>query len=161
VITGKVTGIDDAIRRMKAMKASAERKLVRAATTKAMRAAQKDAKRNAPVDRSGRYFKGEFYKGGSLKKAIGIRTRTYAKTGMVVVLVGVRKLDNQGKLIPSNYHHLVELGTDERWQKTTGRYTGSVKATHFLRDALVKNRNHIVGTTWAEIIAGLNKEARK
>mgnify|MGYP006935485075 CR=1 FL=1 len=87
-------------------------KIVRAAETKAMRPMAKSAKANAPVET------------GTLKKSIGVKTKTYRRSGTVVTVVGprigferevtvetptgerIREVRN-----PSKYAHLVEFGT--------------------------------------------------
>lgn len=126
------------------LKGGAQRKILRPALTAGMTPAQKKAKRNAPVDVSGRLHKKTWIDGGSLKKSIGKRVVTYSRSGAVLVIVGVRKdFSAPGGIMPSKYLHLVERGTTHRWQKKTGAYVGRVRPTHFLVNAIKSNRNRI------------------
>jgi HK97 gp10 family phage protein len=83
----------------------AARSIVKPASQAAMSIVNKAAKQNAK----------DLYSDdkNTISKAIGIKTKTYKRSGTVVVVVGPRaeKINAEGHR-PSNTAHLIELGTE-------------------------------------------------
>lgn len=82
------------------------------------------------------------------------------KTGNLRKGIKVKQLDRRGDnprsvIVKSTapHDHLIEFGTSERYQKTTGRYTGAGTANPFFRPAVLANRDRI----YTEIVDGLRK----
>lgn len=143
--------IDDTMRKLRALKGSIQRKVCRKAASKGAQATVRHAKPLVPIRLTFQKekvagsrkkvkvhkerFKTAFtiggvsgaltYDGGLLKKSLGQKVKTYAKSNTVVAIVGPRKGfrkrigtitrgKNKGQPVyadPVKYAHLVELGT--------------------------------------------------
>lgn len=144
------------------LKGGAQRRIVRPAITVAQTPAHKTAKRDAPRDIEGRWHNGVFVEGGSLKKSLSKRVRSNSKSGVVMAITGVsRGFSHPAGIQPHRYLHLVNDGTGERWKKSTGQYTGSVKATNFLQRSMTSNENRMSGTFKTKFVAGMQREINK
>lgn len=118
------------------------RKVTRQAINAAANPVLKAARANAPVDE------------GVLKTSLAKKVKTYTKSQSIVAIIGPRSKE-------APHAHLVEEGTGERVQKTTGRRTGRVTATHFLQRALEENKASSAQTMKTKLGKGVEREALK
>lgn len=78
-ISMKLTGDKAALRKLQRMSLAIQRRLTRKAADSAMRIARKKARSSAPVET------------GELRRQLDIRTKTYAKSGVVIAVVGPKR----------------------------------------------------------------------
>ena len=163
-------GFRDVARNLEKLKRNVQRKVTRGAVTKAMRPVAKSAKANAKKIKDT----------GLLSRSIGTRTKTYARSGVVISIVGAREgfrtrvkrkgWDNttvdlfrkkkDGNLVevwadPAKYAHLVELGT-----KPHGNHPGAAPKP-YLRPAIITNRISSVNIFRTAMFEGMEREAKK
>ncbi len=120
-----------------------QKKYARRGVTKAGRRIARAAKRHVPV------------RSGALKKSLAVKSRTYAKSGTVVAIIGPRtdhETTYQGKRHrPSKIAHLVEMGHG-------GPHAAEAKP--FLRPAMYETANLCKSIIAAEIELGLQEMGR-
>jgi HK97 gp10 family phage protein len=142
-IKAEITGLDDAFKLLKKLKKGGlQRKVLRAAVSKATTVVLKSAKGRVPVE------------SGLLKKSLGRKIKTYARTGTVVGVIGPRLGFGRDVVInghteyrdPKFYAHLVENGTV------------TAAAQPFLRPAWDENLDQIKELMKREIADGVTKE---
>ncbi len=137
----KLDGDRELIRQLDRLPASVQRRVVRPAVRAALSPMNKAAKRKAPKVE------------GLLKKAIGIRVRSYPRSGVILGTVQVR--EGHGRLIdgkprnPRFYVHLVERGTEHS------------AAQPFLRPAFDETKSIVMDTLRTKVAAGLTREATR
>lgn len=141
-MSGKVTGIEETIKALKAVGASIEGKELQNVMRNEGRKVIATAKALAPVD------------SGDLRDSIGFITSKDDKYKSTV-LIGTRR---------NYYNHylgvMYEFGTAPRIQKN-GRYTGSIEPRPFMRPALDKNRESIVNGIFSGVSKIVSKLAKK
>lgn len=95
---------------------------------------------------------------GKLASTLKVRAMP-RKRGKVGRMVQTGKRSQLG--IPEDakgyYPYAVEFGTGERVQKTTGRRTGQMEATHFLRDAIDMTENQVLQVFASELEKGIRE----
>lgn len=170
----KVEGADALLKRLDRLKRTARNKVLRPAVNEACNPVLAAARATAPADE------------GWLRKALAKRVKTYARSGVVVGVVGPRtgyqttgrgqskrrgltafgrKLRSKTRRRPSKYAHLVEYGTAPhriavpRGGGLVVRHPGS-PATRFLRRAWEQSGGRAFALLRARVAAGLLKEAR-
>lgn len=141
-MSGKVTGIEDTIKALKAVGASIEGKELQNVMRNEGRKVITTAKAMAPVD------------SGDLRDSIGFITSKDDKYKSTV-LIGTRR---------NYYNHylgvMYEFGTAPRIQKN-GRYTGTIEPRPFMRPALDKNKQSIVNGIFNGVSKIVTKLAKK
>jgi HK97 gp10 family phage protein len=141
-MSGKVTGIEDTIKALRAVGASIEGKELQNVMRNEGRKVIATAKALAPVD------------SGDLRDSIGFITSKDDKYKSTV-LIGTRR---------NYYNHylgvMYEFGTAPRIQKN-GRYTGTIEPRPFMRPALDKNRQSIVNGIFNGVSKIVTKLAKK
>ena len=159
-VQATVTGVEDAIKQLDALKAAVGRRILRQAMGKAARIVAKAAKRFAPreigTDELGRA------RAGQLKKSMGQRVKTYSN-GTVLAIIGprhgFRKLigirtrgKDKGNAVyydPARTAHLIERGTSHS------------AAQPFLRPALESTREQVTQAIVETIQEGIEREGQK
>jgi len=137
-------------------------KVVGAAASFAMRAVVTAARKKAPV------------RSGTLRKSIGTKRKKYKRSGVVVVVVGVRKgyRDPETGEEPANIVHLVEYGAkahtisgrpliingDVVWG--TVHHPGA-RAQPFILPALREQAPKVLARYRSKLMPGIEKETRK
>lgn len=141
-MSGKVTGIEDTIKALRAVGASIEGKELQNVMRNEGRKVIATAKAMAPVD------------SGDLRDSIGFITSKDDKYKSTV-LIGTRR---------NYYNHylgvMYEFGTAPRIQKN-GRYTGTIEPRPFMRPALDKNKQSIVNGIFNGVSKIVTKLAKK
>lgn len=95
---------------------------------------------------------------GNLLRSLGTRIRKYG-SGSVVGIYGPRtkiKGERTGQ-----HATLVDKGTKERWQKTTGRYTGRMPAIPYREPAYRAAKGRIVPAFQRKILQALDRLVRE
>lgn len=155
-----MVGLEPLIKNMAALRKSARRKVLRNGMRKSTSVVNKAGKARATVGPP---------VPGQLKRSLGVKVKVY-RSGVVIGIVEPRAgfrvpypAGGSGGLVALKYHnpraiaHLVERGTRQRWQKTTGRYTGAAKAKPFLEPALRVSEGRIMGIFMEELAKELAK----
>lgn len=141
-MSGKVTGIEDTIKALRAVGASIEGNELQNVMRNEGRKVIATAKALAPVD------------SGDLRDSIGFITSKDDKYKSTV-LIGTRR---------NYYNHylgvMYEFGTAPRIQKN-GRYTGTIEPRPFMRPALDKNKQSIVNGIFNGVSKIVTKLAKK
>ncbi len=139
------------------------------ASRRAMKPVIEEAKAKAPRE------------SGALSTSVGVRVKSYKKTGTVVTVVGPRqgyaKTFNNKLRNPFYYAHLVEKGhkvvkpgslkirfSSHRGfirAKGTGKTLGWVAGIPFLRPSLEHNQDGILGSLKSELGSFVEREAKR
>src|SRR6185369_7962783 len=150
-IRGEIDGLGEVLGKLRSLRDSMQRRVLRTAVTKAARVAAKAAKAKAPKD------------SGLLKKSIGSKVVTYPATNTVVAIIGPRKGFKQqvtGKVSgqtrtedPALIGHLLEFGRKAVRVKSKkvlsdgsvvyGREVREVAPKPFLRPALDSSKSEM------------------
>ncbi len=102
---------------------------------------------------------------GNLLHSMGIqfyRGKGKTKKGTMVVggfrRSGASRAYKVSKRPPGGNHaHLVDRGTNERWQKTTGRYTGRVKGSRFWTRVVLQEGPKVVDKVLDAVEVAINR----
>lgn len=169
----KLEGVEKAIHSLDGLGRTLRNKILRKAVNASARIMLKAARSLAPRGT------------GLLKKSLGVRIKTYQKSGAVVAIIGPRtgfKKTRQGKTLtafgkkmkasgqnPTKYVHLIEFGRAEvRVKKKKvlsdgstiyGTVVKSVPPRPFLRKAFEQTKNAVVETMKQRIAEELEKAA--
>lgn len=139
-----------------------QRRVVRPAITAGHTPATKKAKKSAPFDEEGRYHNGVFVEGGSLRKSLTKRVRSFTRSGVVMAITGVsRSFNHPAGIEPHRYLHLVNDGTKERVKKSTGQATGAVRPTRFLEKSMTSTQGQQQSIFRQKFVAGMQRLAAK
>lgn len=116
-------------------------RIIKSAITSAASLALKAAKAKVPV------------RLGQLKRSLGKKAKAYPKKGVFVVVIGPRsgfKIMDKGKPVnPTQYAHLVELGTQHSEPKP------------FMRPAFDETRDAMIALAQQKMREGILREALK
>ncbi len=129
------------MRTLDRLPAAMQRRVVRPGVRAALSPINKAAKRKAPKET------------GLLKKSIGVKMKSFNRTGVIWGAVGVRKgfrkvIDGKPR-DPRRYAHLAEFGTE------------TVPARSFMRGAFDENKGKAFGILKTKIMLGLAREAKR
>ncbi len=147
-IGGKVTGLDDMLKRVRALEKKVAKKLNKDACFAGGDVVLKAMKPGVPIGT------------GSLKKSLGKKAGIGRKAGTAYCVVGPRtkfKKDRKTGLRvltktgaryaegswPTKYFHLVEFGTKRRTSKTTGANRGAMPSHQMLRPAVRDSKSAV------------------
>lgn len=146
-----LTGQHELIRKLEALPDKVFRRGLSSAGRKATRPVVVSAKAAVAVE------------SGALKKSIGLRTKVYRQTGVMIFVVGPRSgfagLYQGRKRDPRFYAHLVEGGHVVKIR--AAGIVGKVAPKPFLKPALETNASVITATLGSALGAFITKEARK
>lgn len=138
----KIEGADELRKALETLPIELQKKVLRKALRRGARPIRDETKRTAPKDT------------GLLRRSFTVRALKTRSSG----LVGV-KITTAGK---APHAHLVELGTQERTQKTTGRRTGRISpGLHFMAKAAETKKDEAVRILSEEIRVGVEREAKR
>ena len=155
-----IHGAEDVRRRLNALPGRLLKSVVRRAAKNSMSHVTKEAKRRVPVRIP---IPGTLTvaKGGTLKKSIRVKVKTYALTGTVTVNVGpqigMSVYDPSKKTkrhVPSRMAHLIEFGHRNR----NGSFT---PAQPFMRAALESKQGAVVAKYRRELRVGLERAVKQ
>jgi HK97 gp10 family phage protein len=166
----RVTGLQPVLRALAALPNAVANRVLRKALEKVSRPVLDDARAGAAKDT------------GALRRSMGRKAKTYRRTGTSVVVVGprtkwqkVRKRGQEGvkKLagwargfsdspaVPTQYAHLVEFGAAPHQQSQLRIRHPGARPKPFLRPAWDRHKDRVNAALRAEILAGIEREARK
>lgn len=96
----------------------------------------------------------------TVRRALGVVVTRSGQTGHQAALqVTPRRGGARGT--PTNLPLWIEYGTNPRFQKTTGRYTGAMPARPYLRPAFDTKRRQALDAILGELRAAIELEANK
>jgi HK97 gp10 family phage protein len=168
----RVTGLQPVLRALAALPNAVANKVLRVALEKVSKPVLEDAKAKASKSKDT----------GALRASLSRRAKTYRRTGTSIVVVGPRtkweksrKKGSEGieKLagwargfgdkpdVPTKYAHLVEFGTAPHYQPKLRRQHPGTKAKPFMEPAWRQNKDRVNAALRAEILAGIEREAKK
>jgi HK97 gp10 family phage protein len=169
---------DDAVAKMcEDMPPAVFRRISRSSALKAMRPVAKAAKANAKAHR----------RTGQYEKSIGVKTKTYKRSGTVWVGIGPRhgyrvettvtrilngkEIKETRAVDPTKYAHLVELGTQphslgkgsniRKGIQIVGRQHPGSEAMDILKRALESNAARVIQALSDEMVRGVEQESKK
>lgn len=154
-----IIGDKDLIKRLEFLTPSIRKKVLRPAVTAASRPIRQAAKASVPV------------RFGALKKSIDLKAKSYKETAVAIVgpktgqsATGVNLFGQSGRIVPTQYAHLVEKGTKPhvirtgRGRKVIWMHPGS-PPTRFMQKALSSQATHASGILNRKIAEGIEKYA--
>lgn len=92
-----------------------------------------------------------------------LTSRVQIKKGNTKGIAGFKRSTRYSRIGGGNHSYLVDRGTAERWQRSTGRYTGSVRrgrpntGSHFWTDTVAQEGPRALDT----LMEGINKAILK
>lgn len=162
-IEAKIEGLKPILARMERWKGGKQRKVIRAAISKASTVILQEVKSRVPK------------RSGLLKKSMGRKVKTYTRTGTVIAIVGPRvghrKLYKGNYIDPVKYAHLVEFGRKAsvvRKKKVMsdgsviyGKKTKPVAPKPFIRQSWAARKHDVRKIIIDELNRGIKRELAK
>jgi HK97 gp10 family phage protein len=153
----KIEGLKELDAALAELPQATSKNVMRRAARKSLEIVIKAADQYVPIDQ------------GGLKKSLKVSTRLSKRQATLAR----REFKTDGKAAIVMYAgpsalphaHLIEFGTKPRYQKTTGKFVGQVRARPYMRPAWDANQTKVLTTfkndMWSEIEKAAKRLARK